>query len=1282
MEGISAGLSFLTAKDGTRFTVPKVQWMRAGYLTLFGMVVAYSAYQSVSSTSTHEVAGAVRAQASSEIEKPIARPSAVEPSLIEPFPTIAGGHCKLTIDTNGSPCAGCPAICPARELRDVIGDYFREENETADRSDDLAAHWNVPHRAQAHIRFVIATLPDPVHTRMALIFDRFIETIERAAEADHYFFFRSWMPWDISAHSESNDFTVRLAQQELQNAKESLPGLLIFRQPDPTTTSSTTLFVFVVGETPTSGLHQQQFQNALNIRYAILSGADESEDRDILRILGPSSSGSLFSLQAILNSPLPQNQFRSVVVRSGTVSSFRAVHDFCQGTSANKVDFATFQFSDKYVEYYLSVFFKEREGPHSHVAILSEDETVFGSQERSQHDTSNVAVNQPGSCGPSGPELPAPVIPYLRLYFPREIAQLRDAYQRAVKTEQAGGDTGKAHSPSGLPLSLGATGSDDDSVVPYSPLQLPLSQESILQSIVATLRRQHARVVVIRASDPLDMVFLSRYLRQNYPQARLVTISLDLLMIHDFYDPKFHGILAVAAYPLLNGAEFPKLIGTSDNQEIHRLFSDSYSAGEFNAFESLLASTAKTSGSCLPPAKYAQFGYPSFVEGRWASFWQAHLWLTTVGREGYWPVTVLDDVDPSRDQRKTIEIPRPTIPPVDAGARFAEDFSVHFSIGWTIFWSMSLGMTVFLAFLLGYPRTFTRSELLARFGGFPSAERNRLLFALSMLVLATQTLFMVPIIVWLWRFGFVWQGWQDAFAGMEVSAGAYLASVLFLGYTCRTGFTQRAVEGDRGDHERFSRLGMRVCLVAVVVFLFLIVWPWPGKLGGTLGPFVYRYMEVGSGVSPCLPLLFVLAAWIWWCWQSLTGVGSTEEKHMVLPHEVCFDKERTPDLQDPTRARLDVTTRVRLKELSSERNQLLWSFLNAAPFDKGKKIRNSALLIFGLIFLWMRPDEIAEAFETRPYRWLYWILLYSCLLLLCYLVSHIVALWFEYRNLLRVINRLPFRRGFADLKSLTWKPLWKLAGNGRQEFLQLLGNALDALRQIENEGKATPEFENAVGKAKEAEEKLSAVYESYLHTNGQGGLGENLEDLFEKLQKALASTACEALAFASRKWKTERYETPKESNGNHDTDHCAPVVPAQDAQTRAVEHFICLFYLNVILVPLRRLQTLILAMAGVFVFVLLSYSSYPFESRESFHALLISIFFAMSLVVGVVFGQMYADPLLSLITNTKPGELGLDFWIRIGSFVFIPLLSLLSVQFPEVNNFLFSWLQPALQSVK
>jgi len=34
---------------------------------------------------------------------------------------------------------------------------------------------------------------------------------------------------------------------------------------------------------------------------------------------------------------------------------------------------------------------------------------------------------------------------------------------------------------------------------------------------------------------------------------------------------------------------------------------------------------------------------------------------------------------------------------------------------------------------------------------------------------------------------------------------------------------------------------------------------------------------------------------------------------------------------------------------------------------------------------------------------------------------------------------------------------------------------------------------------------------------------------------------------------------------------------------------------------------------------------------------------------------MYANHLLSRITNTKPAELGLDFSVRLGTFVFIPL---------------------------
>ena len=125
--------------------------------------------------------------------------------------------------------------------------------------------------------------------------------------------------------------------------------------------------------------------------------------------------------------------------------------------------------------------------------------------------------------------------------------------------------------------------------------------------------------------------------------------------------------------------------------------------------------------------------------------------------------------------------------------------------------------------------------------------------------------------------------------------------------------------------------------------------------------------------------------------------------------------------------------------------------------------------------------------------------------------------------------------------------------------------------------------------------------------------------------------------YANGQWKHETYAEPstkdQDQSDEKDKDkdkEVTPEPPAADPAIRAVEYFLCLFYLNIIHCVRSDVQ----------------------------------------------------QPLLSRITNTKPGELGLDFWVRLGTFVFIPLLSLLSAQFPELNNFFFSWLQPALQSIK
>jgi hypothetical protein len=1148
------------------------------------------------------------------------------------------------------------------------------------------------------------------------------------------------MPWEISVHTESSDFTVQLAQKQVQEQRESLPGLMIFRKAstDISNDAGSILFVFVVGETPTGGLHLEQFQNALNIRKSILAGTPKDlEEASVLRIFGPAFSGSLASLNAMLNTQ-EHAQFSTILIRSGSVSSDRAMRDFCESirtewqipTSSNgkdgssegdsdpcleakgRPDFATFQLSDAYQELYLSQFLERggRENAHSRVAILSEDETAFGSQELLKY-----------------PKSPSPGLHFVRLYFPREIAQLRDAYQREVNSQPA---LNSSNSPPqiGLPLSLTVTGNDDDSVAPYSP-QTPLSQESIMQAIVSTLSKQHVRLVVIRATDPLDMIFLCRYLRQNYPQGRLVTVGADTLMMHDFADPRFHGILALTTYPLLAGTDFPFFKRTSGDDEVrvHRLFSDGRSVGEYNAFLSLLAPGARCESKCetktLPPADYKQFGLPSFLQQKSTPSHgndRAYLWLMAVGKEGYWPVTVLDDESPSDVPIGAKDRPRPNVRAVDVSPQPPHPYSVHFFLGWTIFWLCTIGFTLSLAWVLAFPPIFSRSEILARFGGEPSRPSNALLFSISMLSLACQTVFVFPAIVWLGHFGFRgsphwWRSsfeglalicvvplglaycigfrkrrslalaysgafvggltfvsikWQpvrwliELFEGLPLLMFCYLISVVLLGLACYQGYRKR-------ESSVLAYVGASLCAVIFVLSIALAWYFRSHELSNRLGAFVYRYINVGAGVSPCLPLFFLLAGWLWWCWQALTGVASTQEKYMVLPCEKAFSEATVPG----------AAARVRLKAIATDFNeepcvnQGPWRMLGALPL--AQRILISTFGGLGIVLLLMRPSEIAEAFESRPYKWMYWILLYSCLFLLCYLLSHIIGLWLEFRTFLRAIDRVPFRRGFTDLKNMTWKPLWKLAGSGRQQFLQLLGGEMEGLTQIQNGSWLSAGLAKAIDSAKDATNMLSADFER-LKDKIPGATPVKVRQLFHDLQKRLATVTAEALIYANQDWNKETYVPPATAS-----DGKAPVEPpAKDLTLRAIERFLCLFYVNVILVPLRRLQTLILAMAGVFVFVLISYSSYPFESRESFHVLLISIFFVISLVVGIVYGQMYTDPLLSRITNTKPGELGLDFWVRLGTFVFIPLLSLISVQFPEVNSFLFSWLQPALQSLK
>jgi hypothetical protein len=171
------------------------------------------------------------------------------------------------------------------------------------------------------------------------------------------------------------------------------------------------------------------------------------------------------------------------------------------------------------------------------------------------------------------------------------------------------------------------------------------------------------------------------------------------------------------------------------------------------------------------------------------------------------------------------------------------------------------------------------------------------------------------------------------------------------------------------------------------------------------------------------------------------------------------------------------------------------------------------------------------------------------------------------------------------------------------------------------------------------------------------------------------------MAYLQTKWKGEEGLILTEiiSGGEAKEDDDAPGL---ELSTRLAERFVALVYLNFMLNVVLRMRTVVLTASGLYIFMVLSLNSYPFEPSVTLHSIGIVMLIVLVGMVGYVSAQLHRDSILSLVTQTTPGELGVEFWIRMGTFIALPLISLLVSQFPALNNALFSWLEPAANALK
>ena len=239
------------------------------------------------------------------------------------------------------------------------------------------------------LRFIIATLPDPLHTHFPLSFDRSTEAIQQAAQDDHYIYDSSWLPWETEETSYA-----RLNDQDQSEKRteqhEDQPGVLLFRRSVVRTEPKdlpfeSGLVVLIVGEEPTGGIHRRQFENAVQWIQS-LQPSNTGKLRSPLQILGPTFSGSIPSLVELLrNTPWIHSELNAPLrIFSGGVTSNVLVNWLntmaTNYLSSLHVQFRSFSHSgDVNIDRYCTYLY-DTGSDLARLAIVSEDETAFGGE--------------------------------------------------------------------------------------------------------------------------------------------------------------------------------------------------------------------------------------------------------------------------------------------------------------------------------------------------------------------------------------------------------------------------------------------------------------------------------------------------------------------------------------------------------------------------------------------------------------------------------------------------------------------------------------------------------------------------------------------------------------------------------------------------------------------------------------------------------------------------------------------------------------------------------------
>jgi hypothetical protein len=752
---------------------------------------------------------------------------------------------------------------------------------------------NSDFRSRYSVQFMVATIPDPIHSRLPYLFDRFLASMQRAAATDGLVLDRFYLPWEELHYIEENPSASEPSEPKpfalIPYAKE--PGLLLFRDPSV----PRVLVLFLVGESPTAGISKEALISALNQIAQLRKYRAKEVDTNSLEIsiLGPTFSGSAESLDFVLHSWSPHSPKgqNPVPVHFHIVSGSATAITTCskgsreghcyfnQSGGPNTVTFETTVIPDKVALEHFRKFLDERQPlamrRRARIAILMEANTTYGTSlkenlnEKKGQPVSNAKPDQPSPQAAS----PAPEANLdqgmVGLPFPLHISRLRSEFEkmRHAQAQSSAQTNPGTESSRYLPVPYEDESENAHDVVPpFSELDTSTS-ELILANLLSTVSQEQFEYVGIAATDVRDAIFLAGEIREHSPSSVIFSVNADLIYAHPEANPNTRGMLLVTPYPLFTLNQ--RWVASGDDEANRFQFPDQNSEGVYNALLILLNRRHRLLDyglpfQSLPPMEQRPPNPP--------------LWITTIGRQGFWPVAVLPSANEPRDSKAlsaTLDLGRGLIPHSAAFVYFC----------WTFLCLLSSGVFLLRAFGLATLSSFPDAVFASNRG-----ECRAYFLVGGTALVATYIVAVTAYFIASWRISGLYVPHSFVVVMLGVIALALCACAL-LGRDV----LKLALGRGRGTPNGWLAAPvLAVSAVSLGLAAWLSVeWLFLQRSSSANGIVTgFRAVNFGSGVSPLPPLfLIALAACIWTC-SAVRRVRLAE----ALPRNLTSECD---DRQDP-----------------------------------------------------------------------------------------------------------------------------------------------------------------------------------------------------------------------------------------------------------------------------------------------------------------------------------------------------------------------------------------------